>query len=96
MDPIPVCTLDADELTKRVAWIRAEILPHARHSERIDGGVAWELADAPDLREKLDRLIALERACCASLELTRVPSVTRGLVRLEIRGIDPAAFEPSG
>jgi hypothetical protein len=92
MDPIPVCTLAADELAKRLAWIREEILPHARRMERLDGGVAWDLADAPGLREKLDRLIELERACCAALEVTRAPSATPGFVRLEIRGVDPDRF----
>ena len=92
MDPIPMCTLAADELATRLAWIRAEILPHARRMERLDGGVAWELADAPGLREKLDRLVELERACCASLDITCAPSATRGVVRLEIRGVDPDRF----
>jgi hypothetical protein len=91
MDPIPFCTLTAGELDDRLAWIRAEILPHVRHMERLEGGVAWELADAPGLAEKIDRLIELERACCSSIVFARTASATPGGLRLEIRGIDPDA-----
>ena len=91
MDPTPVCTLAADELAKRLAWIREEILPHARRMERLDGGVAWELTDAPGLREKVDRLIDLERACCSAIDFARTPGATPDAFRLEIRGIDPDA-----
>jgi hypothetical protein len=86
MDAAPFCTLPADALAQRVAWIRAEVLPHARHVERLDAGVAWELDDAPGLTEKLDRLIALERECCATLVFARAASTSPGRIRLEIRG----------
>jgi hypothetical protein len=91
MDPVSSCTLADDELANRLAWIRAEILPHARGMERLADGVAWELAEAPGLAEKLDRLIELERACCSSLVFARTASATPGGLRLEIRGVDPDA-----
>jgi hypothetical protein len=90
-DPAAVCTLAADALVARLAWIRDEILPHARAAERLDAGLAWELADAPGLAEKLDRLIALERDCCSGIVFARVASATPGRIRLEIRGVDPDA-----
>jgi hypothetical protein len=67
LDPLAVCTFSPDELTDRLAWIRAEILPHAVACERSSNGVVWELEDAAGLAEKLDRLVALERECCSSI-----------------------------
>ena len=92
MDAAPFCTLPAKSLAERVAWIRAEILPHARVAEPIDAGVAWELDAAPGLAEKIDRLIALERECCATLVFARAASATPGRVRLEIRGAGAQIF----
>ena len=86
MDAAPLCTLSSDALARRVAWIRAEILPHALAMEPLDAGVAWELDAAPGLAEKLDRLIALERECCATLVFARAASPAPGRIRLEIRG----------
>jgi hypothetical protein len=43
LDPLAVCTFSPDELTDRLAWIRAEILPHAVACERSSNGVVWEL-----------------------------------------------------
>ena len=34
MDAAPFCTLPAKSLAERIAWIRAEILPHARVPRR--------------------------------------------------------------
>jgi hypothetical protein len=42
LDPLAVCTFSPDELTDRLAWIRAEILPHAVACERSSNGVVWE------------------------------------------------------
>jgi hypothetical protein len=91
MDPAKVCTLSADAFAARIAWIRDDILPHARATERLASGLAWELDDAPGLAEKLDRLIALERDCCSGIVFARVASATPGRLRLEIRGVDPDA-----
>jgi hypothetical protein len=86
-----ICTLSSDDLAGRIAWIRDEILPHARATERLEAGVAWELDEAPGLAEKLERLIALERECCSGLVFERRASAMPGRVRLEVRGIDPAS-----
>jgi hypothetical protein len=91
MERSEACTLSADAFAGRIAWIRADILPHARAVERLASGIAWELEDAPGLAEKLDRLIALERDCCSGIVFARVASATPGRIRLEIRGVDPDA-----
>jgi hypothetical protein len=91
MDSIPFCMLAADDLAKRLAWIRAEILPHALRRERLASGVAWELAAVAGLAEKLDALIALERQCCSGVDFARVPSGAPERLRFEIRGVDPEA-----
>jgi hypothetical protein len=74
-----------------MAWIRSEILPHALGTERLDGGVAFELADAPGLAERLEDLIGLERTCCPGLDFRRAASGRPGRLRLEVHGIDPDA-----
>jgi hypothetical protein len=91
VDPARVCTLSVDALSERITWIRDEILPHARLTERVQSGLAWELHGAPGLAEKLDHLIALERECCSGIVFERMASATPGRVRLEVRGIDPEA-----
>jgi hypothetical protein len=89
LDPARVCTLSPDGLSERLAWIRDEILPHARRTERLPSGLAWELEAAPGLAEKVDRLIALERECCASIRFVRSDASPSGRLRLEVSGIDP-------
>ena len=91
-----ICTLPPDALADRIAWIRDEILVHARSSERLTSGLAWELDGARGLAEKLDRLIALERQCCTGVVFEQRASATPGRIRFEVRGIDPASelFRP--
>lgn len=91
VDPEAICSLPPDDLQGRLAWIRAEILPHALGRERLEDGVAWELADAPGLAAKLDRLVALERACCGGVVFAHRPGRRAGRRRLEVRGVDPDA-----
>jgi len=91
LDPAEVCTLSTADLGERMAWIRDEILPHARRTERLRSGLAWELDPAPGLAEKLDHLIALERECCRGIVFARTDASTPGGLRLEVRGIDPDA-----
>jgi len=89
LDPAEVCTLPAGGLEDRLAWIRDEILPHVVETVRLDRGLAFELAMAPGLSEKLDRLIELERECCSGISFECAASATPGRLRLEVRGIDP-------
>jgi hypothetical protein len=89
VEPGTVCTLPPRALRERIAWIRDEVLVHARSTERSESGLAWELDAAPGLVEKLERLIALERDCCSGLVFEQRRSTTPGRVRLEIRGLDP-------
>jgi hypothetical protein len=91
LDPAAVCSLSPEGLGQRIAWIRDEILPHARRTERRESGLAWELEAVPGLAEKLDHLIALERECCAGIVFARAEASEPGGLRLEVRGIDPDA-----
>jgi hypothetical protein len=88
LDPLRICTLPPDSLGERIAWIREEILPHARRTEFLEAGLAWELEGVPGLAEKVDRLIALERECCSGVVFERT-SAAPDRIRLEVRGIDP-------
>ena len=91
VDPAEICTLPPEDLTERLAWVRAEILPHAIETVRLQRGLAFELTPVPGLVEKLDRLIELERECCSGIDFERLASATPGGLRLEVRGIDPDA-----
>jgi hypothetical protein len=91
VEPAQACTLAADELSDRMAWIRREILPHAVETVAIEQGLAFELRAAPGLADELDRLIALERECCSGIDFERTASSTPGRLRLEVRGVDPEA-----
>ena len=91
LDPLAICTLSADALEERLAWIRSEILPHAVASERSPDGIVWELEDAPGLAAKLDQLVALERECCSGIVFEHAASSTNGRRRLEVCGVDPRA-----
>jgi len=91
LDPLEICTLPASDRASRLAWIRDEILPHAISRERIAGGVALELRDAPGLAAKLNRLIELEAECCSSIGFAQRPSSVQGQRRLEVQGVDPNA-----
>lgn len=91
MDPAASCTLPPRALRERIAWIRDEILVHARSSERLESRIAWELDGAPGLAEKIERLIALERECCSGIVFERTASASPGRLRLEVRGIDPTS-----
>lgn len=91
LDPIEICTLPADGLGERLAWVRAEILAHAVSSERSADGIVWQLDDAPGLAAKLDHLVALERECCAGIVFEHAPAATAGRRRLAVHGIDPQA-----
>jgi hypothetical protein len=86
-----VCSLNDEQLEERRAMVRAEILPHVRRAERIEGGFAVETDATPEQRQKLEDLVALERRCCSSVswDLSEVPR--SGRVRLEVRGLDPDA-----
>ena len=87
------CTLSEQAYAERMAWVRSEILPHAVSREPIPGGWAWEFEDAAALRDKLDRLVELERECCGDVEFAHRPSDTEKRRRLEIRGIDGVRAE---
>lgn len=86
-----VCSLSDRELEERRAMVRAEILPLVERSERIEGGFAVEGAATPELRRKLDALVALERRCCASVDWRLREDRETGRLRLEVRGLDPDA-----
>lgn len=86
-----ICSLPPRALAERIAWIRDEILPHARRCERLASGIAWELDAAPGLAEKLEWLVALERECCGDIVFEHMQGSQPGRLRLEVRGIDPDA-----
>jgi hypothetical protein len=81
------CTLDDAGRLDRLGLIRREILPHVTESSALADGFAWECAGSG--REKLERWIALERACCEHVSFEMMPR-SDGSSRLEVRGDDPA------
>ena len=43
------------------------------------------------MREKLERLVALERRCCSSVDWALSEVSGRARLRLEVRGLDPGS-----
>lgn len=84
------CSLSQPAFEDRLAWIRAEVLPHVQEREVLDDGVAWRFADEPELRAKLERLVALESDCCNSDAIRFELHAPSGHdLRLEVHGVDP-------
>ena len=90
-DPATICSLPGEALSERLAWIRSEILSHAVATESHDDTITFELAEAPGLAEKLERLIALERECCSGIDFAHERVPDSGRHRLSLRGVDPRA-----
>jgi hypothetical protein len=86
-----LCSLDDEELEARRAMVRAEILPKVERAERIEDGFALETQSTPELRQKLEDLVTLERRCCSSVDWTLREPSSRGRLRLEVRGLDPGS-----
>lgn len=86
-----MCTLSNDQLTVRLAEIRRDIVPHVQQAHRLPDGVALELNNTPGLRAKIERVITLERECCAGLQFGLSDTTQTGGLGLEIRGVDPDA-----
>ena len=82
-----VCSLTPDALQERLAMIRNEILPHVNRTEELSNGLAWELAATPEMREKLEQLVELERSCCNGLEWSL--EARAETLRLSVTGVDP-------
>jgi hypothetical protein len=91
LDPLAICTLPPRGLSERLAWVRAEILPHAIANQWLEDGIAYEFDDVPGLANKLDQLIARELECCSDIVFDHQRSRTDGRRRLEIHGVDPNA-----
>lgn len=91
LDPAATCSLPADDLRARLAWIRAEILPRAVLRQTLPDGVAWEFEPAAGLAESLDQLVALESECCSGIVFEHVCGAHSGRPRLEVRGVDPSS-----
>ena len=62
-----MCTLSDDQLATRLAEIRCEVLPHIRKTQKLEDGLVLEFNDTPNLKAKVERLVALEQECCAGL-----------------------------
>lgn len=87
----PPCNLSPAELHRRIAEIRREILPLVRRSEVLPGGRAFEFDASPGTRDRLERLVALERQCCPGVAFRLGPSPSSERLRLCVEGIDPEA-----
>lgn len=88
------CTLPPDDLRERLAWIRGEVLPHARGNEPLlpGPGHVWTFPRTPERRTQLERLVALESACCRGpVGFQLEEDAAQDVLRLVVRGIGSAA-----
>ncbi len=84
-----MCRLSDDQLTTRLAEMRRDVLPHIRKTQKLEDGLVLEFNDTPNLKAKVERLVALERECCAGLRLELQERPLAEGLKLEIRGINP-------
>lgn len=85
-----VCSLDDPALETRLAMIRREIAPHVVRSDHAPSHLVWHFDTTPDLHDRLERLVALERECCSRFDYAI--HTDTGL-RLEIRGDGAEALQ---
>ena len=85
---LALCTLSDSQLTQRLAEIRRDILPHVLQIQTSDDGFTLELRDAPGLKPKVERIIALEQQCCAgALQLDLIEKPQSNGLALDVKGI---------
>ena len=97
LDPVDLCTLPPSGLAERLEWVEREIMPDAIGRRRLEDGVAIEFAASPGARARLEQWVALERKCCDGLgwdlsdagEGVGAEATASGILRLEIRGVNP-------
>lgn len=83
------CTLSAEALRERIAMIRSEILPHLKATRVLAGGRSLDFG--PELRERLEAWIELERRCCGGLVWKLEPLPRAEGLRLTVEGEDVLA-----
>ena len=84
-----VCDLSPEALRERIAAVRAEVLPHVASSGKLADGFAWEFEADPEMRAKLEQLVAFERQCCGGLSWQLGLTAASKRLRLTVTGIDP-------
>lgn len=85
------CSLPSDEVGRRAALIRAELVPHVAHQEPLPAGLAWEFEGGPEMKARLEEFIQFERRCCAGMTFD-LADTSAGRIRLEIVGEGADAF----
>lgn len=79
--PVIACTLDGQDLASRLAWIRSLTARHLL-SHRLDDH-AMTLVYRAEVAEELQRVVALERACCAFLTFDLAVSDAQVVLTIE-------------
>lgn len=62
------CALTPASQRVEIKRFRAELAPHVLKRERLEDGARLTFTAAPGLRAKIDRLVELDRDCCAFLD----------------------------
>lgn len=87
MTDLPIaCSLDADELARRQADLRASVLACATSVEDLAQGLRWRFSASADVMSRLGALIDIERGCCRFLRFVLNAEPDLGEVTLEVTG----------
>ena len=62
------CTLTPASQRAEIKRFRAELAPYILKRERLKDGARLTFTDAPGLRAKIERLVALDQNCCTFLK----------------------------
>ena len=84
-----VCSLPSDQLQRRLAMIRREILPLVKKREKRPDGFVWDFEANPQVRAKLEELVAFERQCCSGLAWSLQRLQASNTLQLKVEGVDP-------
>lgn len=62
------CTLTTGEQRLQTKRYKTELAPHVLKRERLTDGAHLTFAAVPGVRENIDRLVEMDKGCCAFLE----------------------------
>lgn len=83
------CSLNASDYRARLAEMAAVARDALRAREEVVGGQRLTFAATPDVRERLERIVAAEATCCAFLSFDLRPDGDE--LRLDVTGPEDAA-----
>jgi hypothetical protein len=81
--PPVACSLSGSEAAARAGEFRADLDGRVLELDREGSGLRLKLRETPGLKERLERLVELERVCCPFLDLSLVCEAGHLILRID-------------